>query len=232
MRKPWVKAWMTLDGVFDADTMNDWWQKGEAVLPGGRAFDAAEAGREQGGGAGIPRRGVRAGAMTLRETILARRIGMRAATVGLMCLTQMGAACAGSAPDRQAEVAEAGRAVMPFDLDATTHVFEKLQDGGLQIVVADADDAEQVSLIRAHLSEEAERFARGDFHDPATIHGADMPGLHALMTGHERLRVAYREIERGAEIRYTTADAPLVGAIHQWFDAQVRDHGEHVTPHR
>jgi dihydrofolate reductase len=26
MRKLWVKAWMTLDGVFDADTMDAWWQ--------------------------------------------------------------------------------------------------------------------------------------------------------------------------------------------------------------
>ena len=26
MRKLWVKAWMTLDGVFDADTMDHWWQ--------------------------------------------------------------------------------------------------------------------------------------------------------------------------------------------------------------
>ena len=25
MRKIWVKAWMTLDGVFDADTMDQWW---------------------------------------------------------------------------------------------------------------------------------------------------------------------------------------------------------------
>ena len=26
MRKLWVKAWLTLDGVFDADTMDPWWQ--------------------------------------------------------------------------------------------------------------------------------------------------------------------------------------------------------------
>lgn len=26
MRKLWVKAWTTLDGVFDADTMDAWWQ--------------------------------------------------------------------------------------------------------------------------------------------------------------------------------------------------------------
>ena len=25
MRKLWVKAWVTLDGVFDADTMDHWW---------------------------------------------------------------------------------------------------------------------------------------------------------------------------------------------------------------
>ena len=25
MRKLWVKAWITLDGVFDADTMDHWW---------------------------------------------------------------------------------------------------------------------------------------------------------------------------------------------------------------
>src|SRR6476469_11079837 len=26
MRKLWVKAWLTFDGVFDADTMDYWWQ--------------------------------------------------------------------------------------------------------------------------------------------------------------------------------------------------------------
>lgn len=143
------------------------------------------------------------------------------------------AACGPSETEqRQAEVAEAGRAVMPFDLDATTHVFEKLPDGGLQTVVADTDDAEQVALIRAHLTDEAARFAQGDFHDPAMIHGDDMAGMHALMMGHDRVTIAYHEVERGAEIRYTSEDPALVDAIHQWFDAQLRDHGEHAQAHR
>jgi hypothetical protein len=140
-------------------------------------------------------------------------------------------ACGDSSLERrQAEVAEVGASVMPFDLDATTHVFEKLDDGGLQTVVADEDDAEQVALIRAHLAEEAERFGRGDFHDPAMIHGEDMAGLHTLMAGHERLAVTYGEVERGAEIRYRSEDPALVEAIHQWFDAQLRDHGRHAQP--
>lgn len=133
--------------------------------------------------------------------------------------------------ERQADVAEAGSAVMPFDLEATTHVFEKLDDGGLQTVVADEEEPEQIALVRAHLADEAERFARGDFHDPAMIHGEDMPGLHELVMGHERLEIVYREVERGGEIRYSSEDPSLVTAIHEWFDAQLSDHGEHAQPH-
>lgn len=140
-------------------------------------------------------------------------------------------ACGESDLDRrQAEVAEAGSAVMPFDLEATTHVFEELDDGGLQTLVADADDPEQIALIRAHVSEEAERFALGDFHDPAMIHGDEMPGLHALVAGYDRLNITYRDVERGGEIRYVSDDPALVEAIHQWFDAQRSDHGAHAQP--
>lgn len=121
--------------------------------------------------------------------------------------------------------------MMPFDLDATSHVFEKVRTGGVQRVVADSEDAGQVALIRGHLSEQAERFARGDFHDPAMIHGEEMPGLHALMMGYERLSISYREIERGGEITYASSDPALVEAIHLWFDAQLSDHGAHARAH-
>jgi hypothetical protein len=156
-------------------------------------------------------------------------------TYRLMLLSLASVVFAASACDdsdlarRQEEVAEAGRAVMPFDLEATTHVFHKRPDGGLQTVLADGDDAEQVQLIRAHLSDEAARFARGDFHDPAMIHGEDMAGLHALVMGYESVRVEYREVERGAEITYVSDDPALVEAIHEWFDAQLRDHGRHAV---
>jgi hypothetical protein len=144
------------------------------------------------------------------------------------------AAPAGSGSDleqRQTEVARAGSTVMRFDLERTTHVFEKRDDGGLQTVLADSDDPEQVALIRAHLRDEAERFARGDFHDPSMIHGDDMPGLHTLVMGRDRLRIAYRDVERGGAIEYRALDAELVDAIHVWFDAQLSDHGDHAQPH-
>jgi len=148
-------------------------------------------------------------------------------------LALIAAACSGSELEqRRQEVAEAGAQVMPFDLERTTHYFEKADDGGLQTVLSDDADPDQVALIRAHLASEAERFARGDFHDPSMIHGEDMAGLHALVTGHDRITVTYREVADGAEIRYESEDPALIEALHQWFDAQLRDHGEHAESHR
>ena len=64
---------------------------------------------------------------------------------------------------RQAQVADAGSQVMPFDLNRTTHVFAELPDGGRQTVTADTPkDVEQIALIRQHLQDEAEKFRRAD----------------------------------------------------------------------
>ena len=137
-------------------------------------------------------------------------------------------ACAEATPDRRADVAARGAEVMPFNLDRSTHVFAATDDGGVQTVRSDDGDAEQIGLIRAHLQEEAARFARGDFHDPAMIHGGDMPGLHALVVGAERLSIEYRDVDGGGEISYSSADPELITAIHEWFTAQRSDHGEHA----
>ena len=129
---------------------------------------------------------------------------------------------------RQQEVAERGADVMPFDLERSTHVFEKIENGGRQWVVSDDGDAEQIARIQAHLEEIAGRFSKGDFHHPGMIHGDAMPGLHALTMGHEKVEIAYTPMENGGEILYTTADSSMVAAIHTWFDAQLSDHGAHA----
>ena len=134
--------------------------------------------------------------------------------------------------NRQAEVAARGAEVMPFDLERTTHIFDDLPDGGLQQVVADdATDTAQIALIRGHLQEEAAKFQRGDFGDPAAIHGDAMPGLAELRQGYARIEVAYGELPDGAQIRYTTSDPAMVAALHAWFAAQLSDHGGHAMEH-
>jgi hypothetical protein len=148
-------------------------------------------------------------------------------TIGILYSTGMLAA-----RSRQAEVAARGAQVMPFDLEQTTHVFQQLPDGGLQTVTAkDVANTQQIALIQAHLQEEAVKFRRGDFGDPATIHGQDMPGLTDLKAGVAKIDVAYTALANGGQIRYATTDPTLIMALHHWFAAQVSDHGAHAADH-
>lgn len=134
----------------------------------------------------------------------------------------------GSTSSRQQEVAERGSMVMPFDLDRSTHLFEKTEFGGIQEVVSDDNDSSEIKLIQAHLLEEVERFQTGDFGDPAAIHGHDMPGLAELEAGYQQIDVAYEPLPDGGRITYSTADEQLQMAIYKWFEAQLSDHGDHA----
>lgn len=131
-------------------------------------------------------------------------------------------------PERQADVAARGAQVMPFALAATTHVFTKTADGGVQRVVAnDPTDARQAGLVRAHLRDISDKFAHGDYSAPSRIHGDAMPGLAQLKAAQPgQVRIGYREVDGGAEITYSSADPALVDALHAWFDAQLADHGK------
>lgn len=121
--------------------------------------------------------------------------------------------------------AHLGASVMPFDLGRSTHVFTPMADGGTQDVVSKDRDPAQVALIQGHLRKEASAFARGDYADPAAIHGQAMPGLAELQVGAARVRVLFEDLPEGARLRFMTRDPGLVAALHRWFAAQVADHG-------
>ena len=165
------------------------------------------------------------------RTTTARRRPRRLHIVAVAAMTVALAACGNdSLETRQDAVAERGREVMPFDLEATTHRFVTGDEGLVQTVVADdPGDETQVDLVRSHLRAEASRFERGDFDDPARIHGEEMPGLDRLRTHGGRITVTYRSIDGGGEIRYQTSDPELVDALHAWADAQTSDHGDHAA---
>lgn len=129
---------------------------------------------------------------------------------------------------RQTEVSERGKDVMPFDLAATTHIFTKTAEGGTQQVLArKSTDAAQVKLARQHLREIREQFLKGDFSGPTHIHGQDMPGLSDLKAAKPgQIAIDYKDVKGGGQLTYKTADATLVAALHQWFDAQLSDHGK------
>lgn len=130
------------------------------------------------------------------------------------------------AETKQEHVHHLAHEMMPFDLARTTHIFRMTDSGGVErVIVRDASDKDQVALVQQHLKHEAEAFQRGDYSDPALLHGEDMPGLKELQTEAEQISVRYSALPDGAEITFETADLHLLTAIHRWFGAQLSEHG-------
>ena len=128
----------------------------------------------------------------------------------------------------QAAVEKQSERVMPFTMDESMHVFSPSVSGGTQTVLVHGGDARQVALVRAHLRKEAAAFARGDFADPASIHGGRMPGLRVMHERASEIRVRYSDVPSGARIAYAAQAPAVIAAIHAWFEAQVHDHGSHA----
>jgi len=158
-------------------------------------------------------------------------ISLFAATLIGLVLSQSTFAQAAT-PERLEEVTQRGMHVMPFDLKQTQHIFSKTETGGVQqVIVRNPSNAQQIELIRQHLTKISQEFAHGDFSNPAKIHGQDMPGLAELRKAKPgQLDVEYKELENGAEITYSSKEPGLIDAIHRWFDAQLADHGSDAIP--
>jgi len=58
-----------------------------------------------------------------------------------------------------------------------------------------------------------------------------MPGLARLRQAKPgEWKTQYRDLENGAEIHYSSTLSEMILAIHQYFDAQLSDHGRHAMP--
>jgi hypothetical protein len=123
-----------------------------------------------------------------------------------------------------------GSQVMPFDLGKTMHVFEMTESGGIQQVIANnPSDSAQIALIQQHIQHETMLFSAGNFSDPTSLHGADMPGVKELAAGVTQIKIEYAAMPNGAQITFTTQDLRIITAIHRWFGAQLSDHGSDAT---
>jgi hypothetical protein len=128
--------------------------------------------------------------------------------------------------NRQESVHDMGSEVMPFDLSQTTHIFEMTESGGIQQVIAkNPNDSAEVTLIQQHIQHEVMLFSAGNFSDPTSLHGDDMPGIKELAAGIALIKIEYAALPNGAQITFTTQDLRLITAIHRWFGAQLSDHG-------
>src|SRR5262245_5125561 len=151
--------------------------------------------------------------------------------VGGASIVVLHSGCSPISPEtHQAHIHHMGHHVMPFDLTKTTHVFQMTETGGiLRVVVKDPQDTKQIELVRQHLQHEAARFQKGDFSDPATLHGKNMPGIRELAADPSHFTARYSALPSGAEIAFSSQDMRLITAIHRWFGAQLSEHGADAT---
>jgi hypothetical protein len=81
-------------------------------------------------------------------------------------------------------------------------------------------------LIRMHLGDIATRFQQGDYSGPTQTHGEQTPGLAQLKAAKAgEIRILYTNVANGGQIEYFAKRPELSAAIHEWFGAQLSDHG-------
>lgn len=150
------------------------------------------------------------------------------AVLAALMMLAPGAAVADTSSDM---IMQHGAQIMPFDQNQATHMFLPDSTGGVVEIVVHDMDAHQIALVRSHLLAEAAKFAKGDYSDPAYIHGQIMPGLRTLESAAVRVSVRYFETPTGAAITFSSPDDAVVAAIHQWLAAQAHDHGSGEMQH-
>jgi hypothetical protein len=120
-----------------------------------------------------------------------------------------------------AGAAAQGAAPQPTPPDPSLHMYRELLDGGTLMVVAHHVGRDVVRNIRSQLRKDAAAYGGGDYPDP--VGPGKTPAVAKLRAGAPRIGVSYTDIEDGGAIRFKTKDASLVGALHDWFAATVRE---------
>jgi len=136
-----------------------------------------------------------------------------------------------ASPQRMQDVGQHRQELVPYNADKVVETFSKTVHGGVMHVVAKEDDPNLVKSIQDHLRQLSLAFAKGDFSLSEKMHGADMPGLLQLKTAKpDDIRYEYKGLANGAQIHFSTEYPQFDQALHEWLNAQGKDHGNAVVP--
>jgi len=117
-----------------------------------------------------------------------------------------------------------GKIAMGVDQYTSKHRFEPLPDGGRIELQRLEDDAAGTATIREHLQAIAHAFVEGDFSTPAYVHWREVPGAATIARKRAQLRVIYKPLPRGGQLRLQSKDPEVVKAIHEFLAFQRGDH--------
>lgn len=110
------------------------------------------------------------------------------------------------------------------------HIFEDLPDGGrIALERDDPADTAAIRIIRSHMRDIADAFARGDFSAPGAVHATAVPGTDVMAARRSAITYAASELPRGAEVRIRSSDPAVVSAVHAFLAFQRSEH--HAAGH-
>lgn len=121
---------------------------------------------------------------------------------------------------------------LPYDSQRAVLSFSKTVHGGVQHLVAKSpDDSEQIKRIQDYLVKLVSEFRKGDFSETERLHGAGTPGLVQLKEAKSGdVSYEYEPFLNGGQIHFSSEYPKYVQALHEWFDVQMKEHGNAVVP--
>lgn len=133
---------------------------------------------------------------------------------------------------KKAENTPTSSPLVSYDTQQALESFSKTVHGGIMHIVAkSADNIQQIKLIQQYLRQTAAEYKKGDFSSTERFHGADMPGLAQMKSAKaDDIRYDYKTLQNGGQIHFSTEYPHLLNALHQWFDAQIKEHGSAALP--
>lgn len=133
---------------------------------------------------------------------------------------------------KKAEKAPASSQLVPYDTQQALESFSKTVHGGIMHIIAKSvDNTQQVKLIQSYLRQTAAEYKKGDFSSTERFHGSNMPGLAQMKSAKaDDIRYDYKALPNGGQIHFSAEYPHLLNALHQWFDAQIQEHGSSTLP--
>lgn len=158
-----------------------------------------------------------------------RRATLTTALCLFACAPRTPTAASPAADTSYAAMQERGKAAMGVDQYTSAHIFEDLPDGGRIVLQRNPPDTTGTGAIRAHMSEIAAAFTRGDFDVPGFVHAQDVPGTSVMEARRTEIAYSADTLPRGGQVRITTHDSAAVTAVHQFLSFQRSAH--HAAGH-
>jgi hypothetical protein len=136
-----------------------------------------------------------------------------------------------SADSAFAQVQARGRTAMGVDQYTSKHHFESLPDGGRITLTRDSTDTAGGAQIRAHMSEIAASFRRGNFDLPGFVHDREVPGTAVMRARRAHISYLPDSVPGGGQLRISSRDPVAVAAVHEFLAFQRSDHRADDHPH-